>query len=50
MLVIEIPLQAAIVKDSSISVNRVSWSPDGNLIGMSSEINLASIGCIFVLL
>ncbi|XP_057429442.1 topless-related protein 2-like [Lotus japonicus] len=27
--------QAAIVKDSSISVNRVSWSPDGNFIGVA---------------
>jgi WD40 repeat protein len=30
-----VPFQAAIVKDSSISVNRVSWSPDGNLIGVA---------------
>ncbi|XP_044498698.1 topless-related protein 2-like isoform X2 [Mangifera indica] len=28
-------LQAAIVKDSSISVSRVAWSPDGNLIGVA---------------
>ncbi|KAH7513409.1 hypothetical protein FEM48_Zijuj12G0196900 [Ziziphus jujuba var. spinosa] len=28
-------LQALIVKDSSISVSRVSWSPDGNLIGVA---------------
>ncbi|KAJ0978459.1 hypothetical protein J5N97_013933 [Dioscorea zingiberensis] len=27
--------QAAMVKDSSISVTRVSWSPDGNLIGVA---------------
>ncbi|XP_062175921.1 topless-related protein 2 isoform X2 [Alnus glutinosa] len=27
--------QGAIVKDSSISVSRVSWSPDGNLIGVA---------------
>ncbi|KAF7837781.1 topless-related protein 2 [Senna tora] len=27
--------QAAIVKDSSISVSRVSWSPDGNFIGVA---------------
>ncbi|XP_057415729.1 topless-related protein 2 [Lotus japonicus] len=27
--------QAAIVKDSSMSVNRVSWSPEGNLIGVA---------------
>nr|XP_048320871.1 topless-related protein 2 isoform X1 [Ziziphus jujuba var. spinosa] len=27
--------QALIVKDSSISVSRVSWSPDGNLIGVA---------------
>ncbi|KAH9683623.1 Topless-related protein 2 [Citrus sinensis] len=28
-------LQAAIVKDSSISVSRVAWSPDGNFIGVA---------------
>ncbi|PPS20572.1 hypothetical protein GOBAR_AA00035 [Gossypium barbadense] len=28
-------LQASIVKDSSISVNRVAWTPDGNLIAFS---------------
>ncbi|KAB2009822.1 hypothetical protein ES319_D10G193800v1 [Gossypium barbadense] len=28
-------LQASIVKDSSISVNRVAWTPDGNLIGIA---------------
>ena len=44
MLLIKSTLQGAIVKDPSISVNRVSWSPDGNLIGMSSEINIALIG------
>ncbi|KAL4643037.1 hypothetical protein ACB092_02G063800 [Castanea dentata] len=27
--------QAAFVRDSSISVSRVSWSPDGNLIGVA---------------
>ncbi|KAJ1383310.1 WD40/YVTN repeat-like-containing domain superfamily [Sesbania bispinosa] len=27
--------QAAIVKDSSISVSRVSWSPDGNFVGVA---------------
>ncbi|MCH94819.1 topless-related protein 2-like, partial [Trifolium medium] len=26
---------AAIVKDASISVTRVSWSPDGNLLGVA---------------
>lgn len=40
-VLIETFLQAAIVKDSSISVSRVSWSPDGDLIGMSSDIKLA---------
>ncbi|KAK4586600.1 hypothetical protein RGQ29_023666 [Quercus rubra] len=29
------PCQAAFVRDSSISVSRVSWSPDGNLIGVA---------------
>ena len=33
-IIIESLLQASIVKDSSISVSRVAWSPDGNLIGM----------------
>ncbi|KAK7824782.1 topless-related protein 2 [Quercus suber] len=33
--VIEISLQAAFARDSSISVSRVSWSPDGNLIGVA---------------
>lgn len=27
--------QATFVKDSSISINKVAWSPDGSLIGMS---------------
>jgi hypothetical protein len=44
MLLIKSPLQGAIVKDPSISVSCVSWSPDGNLIGMSCEINIALIG------
>jgi hypothetical protein len=26
-------VQNAVVKDSSISINRVTWSPDGDLIG-----------------
>ncbi|KAJ4722098.1 Topless-related protein [Melia azedarach] len=30
-----VALQAAIVKDSSISVSRVAWSPDGNFIGVA---------------
>ncbi|XP_044486596.1 topless-related protein 2-like isoform X2 [Mangifera indica] len=29
------PLQAAIAKDPSISVSRIAWSPDGNLIGVA---------------
>lgn len=28
-------LQATILKDSSVSINRVTWSPDGNLIGVA---------------
>ena len=28
-------MQGSIVKDSSISVSRVAWSPDGNLIGVA---------------
>ncbi|KAF5452308.1 hypothetical protein F2P56_027318 [Juglans regia] len=35
MAACSVPFQAAIVKDSSISVSRVSWSPDGNLIGVA---------------
>ncbi|KAL6293086.1 hypothetical protein ACE6H2_001228 [Prunus campanulata] len=30
-----VPFQAAIVKDSSMSVSRVAWSPDGNFIGVA---------------
>ncbi|XVF28270.1 hypothetical protein REPUB_Repub15cG0015300 [Reevesia pubescens] len=30
-----VQFQASIVKDSSISVSRVAWSPDGNLIGVA---------------
>ncbi|XP_022722527.1 topless-related protein 2-like isoform X4 [Durio zibethinus] len=30
-----VPFQANFVKDSSISVSRVAWSPDGNLIGVA---------------
>lgn len=55
MFVIEISLQAAFARDSSISVSRVSWSPDGNLIGTSSDkycINwvhiCASLKCFYV--
>ncbi|XP_061989928.1 topless-related protein 2 [Rosa rugosa] len=35
MTTCSLTFQAAIVKDSSMSVNRVSWSPDGNLIGVA---------------
>lgn len=27
-------LQASMVKDAPISVSRVTWSPDGNFVGM----------------
>lgn len=27
-------LQAAVAKDAPISVSRVTWSPDGNFVGM----------------
>ncbi|XP_010259449.1 PREDICTED: protein TPR1 isoform X3 [Nelumbo nucifera] len=30
-----LPFQAAIVKDSSISISRVTWSPDGTLLGVA---------------
>ncbi|XVF62520.1 hypothetical protein PTKIN_Ptkin09bG0014900 [Pterospermum kingtungense] len=30
-----VPFQASLVKDSSISVSRVAWSPEGNLIGVA---------------
>ena len=32
--------QSAIVKDSSISITRVTWSPDGSLIGKSPLVNI----------
>ncbi|XVE65573.1 hypothetical protein DITRI_Ditri08aG0010600 [Diplodiscus trichospermus] len=35
MATCSVPFQASIVKDSSISVSRVAWSPDGNLIGVA---------------
>ncbi|XP_010514006.1 PREDICTED: topless-related protein 2-like [Camelina sativa] len=35
--------QGSIVKDPSISVSRVSWSPDGNLIGVAFTKHLIHI-------
>ncbi|KAJ0776020.1 hypothetical protein HanLR1_Chr02g0040911 [Helianthus annuus] len=34
------PLQAALVKDPGVSVNRVIWSPDGSLFGKSYYISV----------
>ncbi|XP_061981070.1 protein TOPLESS isoform X1 [Populus nigra] len=34
------PLQAALVKDPGVSVNRVIWSPDGNLFGKLKSITI----------
>ncbi|XWS08546.1 hypothetical protein CRYUN_Cryun40dG0011800 [Craigia yunnanensis] len=35
MAACSVPFQGSIVKDRSISVSRVAWSPDGNLIGVA---------------
>ncbi|WRX20288.1 WD40 repeat - like 10 [Theobroma cacao] len=35
MATCSVPFQASIVKESSISVSRVAWSPDGSLIGVA---------------
>ncbi|XP_044968921.1 protein TOPLESS-RELATED PROTEIN 2-like [Hordeum vulgare subsp. vulgare] len=31
-----LPLQAALMKDAAICVNRCLWSPDGNILGMET--------------
>lgn len=36
-------LQAAIVKDSSVSVTRATWSPDGNLMGVAFSKHLIQL-------
>ena len=43
-------LQASLAKDSSISISCVSWSPDGNLIGMCHNTQLVSFRWIRALL
>ncbi|XP_043721893.1 protein TOPLESS-like [Telopea speciosissima] len=37
------PLQAALVKDSGVSVNRVIWSPDGTLFGVAFSRHIVQI-------
>ncbi|CAN1761626.1 Protein TOPLESS [Linum perenne] len=37
------PLQAALVKDPAVSVNRVIWSPDGNLFGVAYSRHIVQI-------
>ncbi|KAK4395368.1 protein TOPLESS [Sesamum angolense] len=37
------PLQAALVKDPGVSVNRVIWSPDGSLFGVAYSRHLVQI-------
>ncbi|KAG8656222.1 protein TOPLESS [Manihot esculenta] len=37
------PLQAALVKDPGVSVNRVIWSPDGNLFGVAYSRHIVQI-------
>ncbi|KAK1576694.1 hypothetical protein Q3G72_015823 [Acer saccharum] len=37
------PLQAALVKDPGVSVNRVIWSPDGSLFGVAYSRNIVQI-------
>eukprot|EP01018_Ginkgo_biloba_P025287 Gb_39002 [translate_table: standard] len=37
------PLEATILKDNSISINRVMWSPDGRLIGVAFSKHLVHV-------
>ncbi|XP_050231709.1 topless-related protein 1 [Mercurialis annua] len=37
------PLQAALVKDPGVSVNRVIWSPDGSLFGVAYSLHIVQI-------
>ncbi|KAJ6706527.1 TOPLESS-LIKE PROTEIN [Salix purpurea] len=37
------PLQAALVKDPGVSVNRVIWSPDGSLFGVAYSMHIVQI-------
>ncbi|XP_010250287.1 PREDICTED: protein TOPLESS-like isoform X1 [Nelumbo nucifera] len=37
------PLQAALVKDPSVSVNRIIWSPDGSLFGVAYSRHIVQI-------
>ncbi|KAK4754266.1 hypothetical protein SAY87_002370 [Trapa incisa] len=37
------PLQAALVKDPSVSVNRIIWSPDGSLFGVAYSLYIIQI-------
>ncbi|KAG7998124.1 hypothetical protein I3843_01G242700 [Carya illinoinensis] len=38
-----VPLQAALVKDPGVSVNRVIWSPDGSLFGVAYSRHIVQI-------
>ncbi|XP_071694247.1 protein TOPLESS-like [Rutidosis leptorrhynchoides] len=38
-----VPLQAALVKDPGVSVNRVVWSPDGSLFGVAYSRHIVQI-------
>ncbi|XP_058115708.1 protein TPR3-like isoform X2 [Magnolia sinica] len=37
------PLQAALVKDPAVSVNRITWSPDGTLFGVAYSRHIVQI-------
>ncbi|KAB2065464.1 hypothetical protein ES319_A09G090300v1 [Gossypium barbadense] len=41
--VCSMPLQAALVKDPAVSVNRVIWSPDGSLFGVAYSRHIVQI-------
>ncbi|KAL6188536.1 hypothetical protein ACLB2K_039928 [Fragaria x ananassa] len=43
MTACSVPFQGAIAKDPSISITRVSWSPDGNLIGVAFKKHLVHL-------
>lgn len=43
MATCSVPFQAAIVKDASISISRVAWSPDGSLIGVAYSKHLVHL-------
>jgi hypothetical protein len=37
------PMQAALMKDPAVSVNRSVWSPDGNLLGVAFSKHIVHI-------